>query len=126
VDELGANWLILQIQPDEGIRLRFNAKQPGPELALESVAMDFRYADWFKQAPAVGYETLLYDCFIGDATLFQRADQVEAAWAVVEPVLEAWTQKPAETFPNYAPGGAGPACADDLLKRDGRAWRAIR
>ena len=69
--------------------------------------MDFRYSDWFKQSPAVGYETLLYDCFTGDATLFQRADQVEA-------------------FPNYAPGSAGPACADELLKRDGRAWRAIR
>ena len=126
VDELGANWLVLQIQPDEGIRLRFNAKRPGPELALENVAMDFRYTDWFKQAPAVGYETLLYDCFIGDATLFQRADQVEAAWAVVEPVLEAWKQKPAEPFPNYVPGSAGPACSDELLTRDGRAWRAIR
>jgi len=126
VDELGANWLVLQIQPDEGIRLRFNAKRPGPELALENVAMDFRYTDWFKQAPAVGYETLLYDCFTGDATLFQRADQVEAAWAVVEPVLDAWKQKPAETLPNYAPGSAGPASADELLKRDGRAWRAIR
>jgi glucose-6-phosphate 1-dehydrogenase len=126
VDELGANWLILQIQPDEGIRLRFNAKRPGPELALENVAMDFRYTDWFKQAPAVGYETLIYDCFIGDATLFQRADQVEAAWAVVEPVLEAWVKKPTEAFPNYAPGGSGPACADELLARDGRAWRAIR
>jgi glucose-6-phosphate 1-dehydrogenase len=126
VDELGANWLILQIQPDEGIRLRFNAKRPGPELALENVAMDFRYTDWFKQAPAVGYETLLYDCFIGDATLFQRADQVEAAWAVVEPVLEAWVKQPTEAFPNYAPGSAGPVCADELLARDGRAWRAIR
>ena len=126
VDELGANWLILQIQPDEGIRLRFNAKRPGPELALENVAMDFRYSDWFKQSPAVGYETLLYDCFTGDATLFQRADQVEAAWAAVEPVLDAWKQEPVEAFPNYAPGSAGPACADELLKRDGRAWRAIR
>jgi glucose-6-phosphate 1-dehydrogenase len=126
VDELGANWLILQIQPDEGIRLRFNAKRPGPELALENVAMDFRYSDWFKQAPAVGYETLLYDCFTGDATLFQRADQVEAAWAAVEPVLDAWKQKPVEAFPNYAPGSSGPACADELLKRDGHAWRAIR
>ena len=126
VDELGANWLVLQIQPDEGIRLRFNAKVPGPELALESVAMDFRYADWFKQATAVGYETLLYDCFIGDATLFQRADQVEAAWAVVEPLLEAWTKPPHEEFPDYAPGSTGPTCADELLTHDGRAWRAIR
>jgi glucose-6-phosphate 1-dehydrogenase len=126
VDELGANWLILQIQPDEGIRFRFNAKRPGPELALESVAMDFRYSDWFKQAPAVGYETLLYDCFLGDATLFQRADQVEAAWAVVQPVLDAWSAQAATDFPNYAPGSAGPDAADELLKKDGRAWRAIK
>ena len=126
VDELGANWLVLQIQPDEGIRLRFNAKRPGPEMALESVSMDFRYSDWFKQSPAVGYETLLYDCLMGDPTLFQRADQVEGAWAVVEPLLRAWRQPPGEGFPNYAAGSVGPACADTLLERDGRAWRAIR
>ena len=126
VEELGANWLVLQIQPDEGIRLRFNAKVPGPDVSLESVAMDFRYSDWFKQSPQVGYETLLYDCFMGDPTLFQRADQVEAAWCVVEPLLKAWRNPPSETFPNYAAGSAGPACADDLLTRDGRAWRAIR
>ena len=81
VEELDADWLILRVQPDESIRLRFNAKRPGPAMALESVAMEFKYKDWFKQAPAVGYETLIYDCLIGDATLFQRADQVEAAWA---------------------------------------------
>ncbi|MGA9796935.1 MAG: glucose-6-phosphate dehydrogenase [Rhizomicrobium sp.] len=126
VDEFGANWLILQIQPDEGIRLRFNAKIPGPEMQLESVAMDFKYTDWFKQAPAVGYETLLYDCFNGDATLFQRADQVEAAWCVVQPVLDAWAkQKPAD-FPNYKAGSQGPKAADDLLARDGHAWREIK
>jgi len=126
VDELGANWLILQIQPDEGIRLRFNAKRPGPEMTLENVAMDFKYADWFKQPPAVGYETLLYDCFIGDATLFQRADQVEASWAIVEPVLRAWHSERPSDFPNYAAGSAGPKAADELLARDHRAWRAIR
>jgi len=126
VDELGANWLVLQIQPDQGIRLRFNAKRPGPEVALESVSMDFRYSDWFKQSPAVGYETLLYDCLMGDPTLFQRADQVEAAWAVVEPLLHAWSERPSESFPNYPAGSAGPECADTLLKRDSRAWRAIR
>ncbi len=126
VDELGANWLVLQIQPDEGIRLRFNAKMPGPEVALESVAMDFRYRDWFKQSPEVGYETLLYDCFMGDPTLFQRADQVEAAWTVVEPLLEEWRHKPTETLANYAAGSVGPKCADELLSRDGRFWRAIR
>jgi glucose-6-phosphate 1-dehydrogenase len=126
VDALNDNWLIVQIQPDEGIRLKFNAKRPGPEMTLESVAMDFHYSDWFKQAPAVGYETLLYDCIQGDATLFQRADQVEASWAVVEPLLRAWSAPPRESFPNYAAGSAGPAAADDLIARDGRAWRTIR
>jgi glucose-6-phosphate 1-dehydrogenase len=126
VGTLGPDWLILQIQPDEGIRLRFNAKRPGTEMHLESVAMDFKYADWFKQAPAVGYETLLYDCFAGDQTLFQRADQVEAAWAVVQPVLDAWGKEKPKDFPNYAAGSAGPACADELIQRNGRAWRPIR
>jgi glucose-6-phosphate 1-dehydrogenase len=124
--ELGPDWLILQIQPDEGIRLRFNAKRPGPHMLLESVAMDFKYADWFKQTPAVGYETLLYDCFAGDQTLFQRADQVEAAWAVVQPVLDGWSRIPPADFPNYAAGGAGPEAANQLIERDGRNWRMIR
>jgi glucose-6-phosphate 1-dehydrogenase len=126
VDELDSDWLILRIQPDEGIRLRFNAKRPGPEMALESVAMDFKYSDWFKQAPAVGYETLLYDALMGDATLFQRADQVEAAWGIVEPVLTAWTSARPAQFPNYTAGSAGPENANELIARDGRAWRAIR
>ncbi len=123
VDELDADWLILKIQPEEGIRLRFNAKRPGPAMALESVAMNFQYKDYFKQAPAVGYETLIYDCLIGDATLFQRADQVEAAWALVEPVLDGWANTTPRHFPNYAAGSEGPSAANDLLARDGRSWR---
>jgi glucose-6-phosphate 1-dehydrogenase len=126
VEELDADWLILRIQPDESIRLRFNAKRPGPAMALESVAMEFKYKDYFKQAPAVGYETLIYDCLIGDATLFQRADQVESAWSVVAPVLEGWAQTTPRHFPNYAAGGEGPSAANDLLARDGRAWRSIK
>ena len=126
VEDLDCNWLILQIQPDEGIRIRFNAKRPGTEMALESVAMDFKYADYFKQAPAVGYETLLYDVFIGDGTLFQRADQVEAAWTVVDPILKAWAKTPPADFPNYAAGSDGPDCADKLIARDTRHWRKIR
>ncbi|MGH6873111.1 MAG: glucose-6-phosphate dehydrogenase [Rhizomicrobium sp.] len=126
MDALDANWLILQIQPDEGIRLRFNAKKPGQDVRLESVAMDFKYSDWFKAAPAVGYETLLYDVFTGDGTLFQRADQVEASWAVVDPLLKAWAAEKPQDFPNYKSGSAGPEAADALLTRDGRAWRAIR
>jgi len=126
MDELDADWLILRIQPDESIRLRFNAKRPGPAMALESVAMEFKYKDWFKQAPAVGYETLIYDCLIGDATLFQRADQVESAWSVVEPVLRGWESVAPRHFPNYSAGSEGPIVANDLLARDGRSWRAIK
>ena len=126
VEELDADWLILRVQPDESIRLRFNAKRPGPTMALESVAMEFKYKDWFKQAPAVGYETLIYDCLIGDPTLFQRADQVEAAWGVVEPVLSGWESVTPRHFPNYAAGSEGPIAANDLLARDGRSWRAIK
>ena len=126
VDELDADWLILRIQPDEGIRLRFNAKRPGPAMMLESVSMRFNYKDYFHQAPAVGYETLIYDCLIGDATLFQRADQVEAAWALVEPVLKGWQDTNPRHFPNYAAGSEGPIAANDLLAKDGLSWRAIR
>lgn len=126
VDELDADWLILRIQPDEGIRLRFNAKRPGPAMMLESVSMRFNYKDYFHQAPAVGYETLIYDCLTGDATLFQRADQVEAAWALVEPVLNGWAHTTPRHFPNYAAGTEGPSAANDLLAKDGRSWRDIR
>ena len=126
VEELDADWLILSIQPEESIRLRFNAKRPGPAMALESVAMEFKYKDWFRQAPAVGYETLIYDCLIGDTTLFQRADQVEAAWSVVEPVLKGWADTVPRHFPNYNAGSEGPTAANDLLARDGRSWRAIK
>jgi len=126
VEELDADWLILRIQPDEGIRLRFNAKRPGPSMSLESVSMRFNYKDYFHQAPAVGYETLIYDCLIGDATLFQRADQVEAAWGLVEPVLKGWQNTNPRHFPNYTAGSEGPIAANDLLAKDGRSWRAIR
>ncbi|HEX2591712.1 MAG TPA: glucose-6-phosphate dehydrogenase [Rhizomicrobium sp.] len=125
-DELSADWMILHIQPDEGISLKFNAKRPGPAVVLEGVAMDFRYADWFKQASAVGYETLIYDCLTGDATLFQRADQIEAAWAVVQPVLDNWANRDPSGFPNYTAGSAGPGAADALIARDRRSWRPVR
>ncbi|MGN6148234.1 MAG: glucose-6-phosphate dehydrogenase [Rhizomicrobium sp.] len=124
-EEMKSDWLVLRIQPDEGICLYFNAKEPGTEMVLESVALNFNYKDWFKSAPAVGYETLLYDVFIGDGTLFQRADQVEAAWAVVDPILKAWAKEKPKSFPNYKAGSAGPEAADDLLRKDGRAWRPI-
>jgi glucose-6-phosphate 1-dehydrogenase len=124
VDALGDNWLIISIQPEEGIKLQFNAKKPGPMLTFEHVSMNFNYDDWFKQAPATGYETLIFDCFIGDATLFQRADQLEAAWRVVQPVVDNWAVHDA-SFPNYKAGSAGPEEANQLLEREGRFWRPI-
>jgi glucose-6-phosphate 1-dehydrogenase len=125
VDAFGPDWLVLQIQPDEGISLQFDVKKPGPKIELASVSMDFRYRDWFAPQANTGYETLIYDCMIGDATLFQRADMVEAAWSAVQPVLDAWGDAEAR-FPDYAAGSAGPVAADLLLAKDGgRSWRPI-
>lgn len=117
------NLLVLRLQPEEGISLRFEAKVPGPVVRLGEVNMDFRYADYFGQPPSTGYERLLHDCMIGDATLFWRADMVELAWSAVMPILEAWQAAPCPEFPNYAAGSWGPAAADALLERDGRRWR---
>jgi glucose-6-phosphate 1-dehydrogenase len=125
VDRLTPNQLILHIQPDEGISLRFDAKVPGPLVRLGGVNMDFRYADYFGSTPSTGYERLLYDCMIGDATLFQRADMVEAGWSVVDPLLDVWKALPPRQFPNYAAGTWGPKEADALLERDGRQWRRV-
>jgi glucose-6-phosphate 1-dehydrogenase len=123
VDKLTPNLLVIHIQPDEGISLSFGAKIPGAHVQVGDVKMDFHYADYFGTEPSTGYERLLYDCMIGDATLFQRADMVEAGWSVVEPVLDVWKALPARAFPNYAAGSWGPKEADDLMKRDGRRWR---
>ena len=125
VERMNPNWLILRIQPDEGIALEFAAKRPGPTVRLSPVSMDFAYKTYFKMAPNTGYETLLYDCMIGDATLFQRADNVEAGWRAVQPILDAWGETAPKDFPNYKAGSEGPAAAADLLARDGRAWRPL-
>src|SRR2546421_2530089 len=122
VDRLSSNRLVLHIQPDEGISLRFGAKEPGPILKIGAVDMDFDYEDYFGDVPSTGYERLLHDCMMGDATLFQRADQVEAGWSVVAPIQEAWYSQPPRAFPNYKAGTWGPEEADQLLKRDGREW----
>ncbi len=123
VDKLTPNLLIMHIQPDEGISLRFGAKVPGAHVKVGAVTMDFKYSDYFGAEPSTGYERLLYDCMIGDATLFQRADMVEAGWRVVEPVLDVWKALPARAFPNYVAGSWGPREAEELLRRDGRQWR---
>jgi glucose-6-phosphate 1-dehydrogenase len=125
VERMHPNWLVLRIQPDEGIALEFAAKRPGPSVRLGTVSMDFAYKTYFNMAPNTGYETLIYDCMIGDATLFQRADFVEGGWQAAQPILDAWAEHPPKGFPNYAAGGSGPAAADELLARDGRAWRPL-
>ena len=94
-------------------------------MRLSTVRMDFDYQTFFKMAPATGYETLIYDCMIGDATLFQRADNVEAGWQAVQPILDVWADTPPADFPNYAAGGNGPDAAGALLERDGHAWRPL-
>jgi len=125
VDTLRPNWLVLSIAPDEGISLQFEVKQRGPMVDLAAVKMDFRYDDWFPKEPNVGYETLIYDVMIGDPTLFMRADMVEQAWRIVQPVLDAWAEEKGEV-PGYESGSDGPKAADDLLARDGnRVWRPI-
>jgi glucose-6-phosphate 1-dehydrogenase len=125
VERMNPNWMILRIQPNEGIALEFAAKRPGPSVKLSSVSMDFAYKTYFRVEPSTGYETLILDCMIGDATLFQRADNIEAGWQAVQPILDVWASNPPQNFPNYAAGGSGPAAADDLLARDGRAWRPL-
>ena len=121
VDKLTPNIMVLQIQPSEGVTMQFSAKMPGPTVKLGGVRMKFDYADWFQEGPSTGYETLIYDCLIGDATLFQRADNIEAGWSVVQPALDAWRAGGGELHP-YAAGKAGPDAADALLARDGRHW----
>jgi glucose-6-phosphate 1-dehydrogenase len=125
VENLETNRLVLYIQPEEGLSLRFGAKIPGPIMHMGGVEMKFNYVDYFGRTPSTGYERLIYDCMLGDATLFQRADMVEAGWSVITPVLDVWKALPPRTFPNYASGTWGPKEADDLMARDGRSWRRI-
>ena len=119
---LSTNALVLNVQPDEGISISFNAKLPGQEMKLKTVTMDFSYQVEFGGGERSAYATLINDCMRGDATLFDRADGVEAAWALVDPILN-YFQSNKPKFPNYAAGTWGPHEADELLERDGRHWR---
>jgi glucose-6-phosphate 1-dehydrogenase len=125
VESLAQNLLVLRIQPDEGAALHFNAKIPGPEVRIENVRMNFKYEDYFDAAPSTGYETLIYDCMVGDPMLFQRAVDIEAGWRVVDPILAAWRNGDGRDLCSYAAGSDGPAQAQNLLARGGRQWRAI-
>jgi glucose-6-phosphate 1-dehydrogenase len=122
VDRLEPNRLILHLQPEEGISLSFGAKVPGPVVRLGEVDMAFKYSDYFNATPQTGYERLLYDCMLGDATLFQRSDMVETAWKVVTPIQNVWGALEPREFPNYPAGSWGPEAASELLARDDRHW----
>jgi glucose-6-phosphate 1-dehydrogenase len=120
--EMTANMLVLYLQPDEGIHWRFEAKVPDTAADMRSVDMEFHYKDSFgKTAIPEAYERLLLDALAGDASLFTRADEVETAWGLIDPILEAWESQKGP-LPEYEPGSWGPAEADELLKRDGRSW----
>jgi glucose-6-phosphate 1-dehydrogenase len=125
VDKLSQNYLVISTEPVEGIELQFNTKVPGPSIDIDGVEMKFRYKDYFKAEPSTGYETLIYDCMIGDNILFQRADSVEAGWRAVQPFLDAWHKSGAKGLKIYDAGTEGPEEADELLARDGRSWRRL-
>jgi glucose-6-phosphate 1-dehydrogenase len=119
------NLLAIRVQPDEGILLRFVSKVPGLGLDIRPVTMDFTYGTAFSTDAPDAYETLILDGMLGDQSLFTRADEVEAAWSIVTPILEGWLDMPAPAFPNYAAGTWGPEEADELIQRDDRRWRRL-
>ena len=125
VERLSQNFLIISTEPTEGIALQFNTKVPGPAIDIDGVEMKFRYKDYFQAEPSTGYETLIYDCMIGDNILFQRADSVEAGWQAVQPFLDAWKKAGARGLKIYEPGSEGPEEASELMERDGRNWRKL-
>src|SRR6185312_784116 len=124
-ESIKSNLISMRIQPDEGISLRFGAKVPGAGMNISPVNMDFSYADAFGKSSANGYERLLLDAMLGDATLFAHRDGVEATWALITPILKAWAEKPLKDFPTYPAGTWGPTAADALLETEGRKWRKL-
>jgi glucose-6-phosphate 1-dehydrogenase len=119
------NLLEVGIQPQERICLEFEGKAPGPVIETRTVDMRFDYRDHFGGEYRTGYETLLYDAMIGDGSLFKRADMIEAGWAVIQPILNAWAAGRGGALHPYIAGSEGPPAADDMIRRDGRAWRAF-
>jgi len=122
--EAEANRLVLNIQPDEGISVSFGAKRPGTEMSIGNVTMNFSYREGFGETSRSAYDTLVNDCLRGDATLFDRGDSVEAAWSLVDPILDVWSAAKTANVPQYGSGSWGPKESDALLGRDGRQWHA--
>lgn len=121
-ERIPPNRLVLHIQPEEGITLDIHAKSPGPKISISNVPLNFNYSEFGESTAATGYETLLYDCMIGETSLFHRYDSVDASWRIVNPILDVWQALPARDFPNYEAGTWGPKAADDLLAKDGHKW----
>jgi glucose-6-phosphate 1-dehydrogenase len=120
--EIDPNRLVLNIQPDEGISISFGAKRPGPEMSIGNVNMNFSYKEGFGDGAHSAYATLISDCVRGDATLFDRGDSVEAAWALVDPILDVWSAAKTAALPQYSAGSWGPRESDQLLEREDRQW----
>jgi glucose-6-phosphate 1-dehydrogenase len=120
VEMLGNNQLVIRVQPDEGVVLKFGSKVPGTTMEVRDIAMDFQYGEAFTDSSPEAYERLVLDVLIGDKTLFPDAAEVEASWAVIDPLEEAWTGTRPET---YRAGEWGPRAADEMLAREGRSWR---
>jgi glucose-6-phosphate 1-dehydrogenase len=123
--DLPANTLVMQIQPEEGISLSFQAKRPGSKVCMGTLRMRFSYAEVFGGEPPESYQRLLLDCMLGDQTLFTRQDDVEVSWMLLEPVLRAWTNKPSMPY-EYRAGSESFPQADRLIESEGRTWRSLR
>ena len=122
-NELGKNALVIRVQPDEGVTVRFGSKVPGSAMEVRDVNMDFAYGESFTEDSPEAYERLILDVLIGDPPLFPRQEEVELSWRILDPIEEFWAEntKPEQ----YAAGSEGPASADAMMARDGRAWRRL-
>lgn len=125
VKKTDPNILVIRIQPDEGIALKINCKVPGPSSPIQPVKMDFRYGSYFGKSAPEAYERLIWDCIMGDSTLFARADEVEHSWKIFTPLLKFWANQSKTDFPNYPSGSWGPKSADAMMAKDGRSWRIL-
>ena len=121
-EELGQNAIVIRVQPDEGITMRFGAKVPGAQMEVRDVTMDFGYGRAFTESSPEAYERLILDVLLGDPPLFPRHEEVELSWQILDPVEDYWSKSRAKLEP-YVSGGWGPAGADEMMRRDGRVWR---
>jgi glucose-6-phosphate 1-dehydrogenase len=121
-EELGSNAVVIRVQPDEGVTIRFGSKVPGPSMEVRDVNMDFSYGQSFTEASPEAYERLILDVLLGEPSLFPQDEEVELSWKILDPIEKHWARQKQQPEP-YASGGWGPASADAMMARDGRTWR---